>query len=124
MAVRRSTASTSVSRAGTSGLPARSVRRKTIPCPAGAGRNVASVTTPVCNPVPRSAADRVTERLPVGGTSGALRRGGRGGRGGRVFGFLFHPGFELAHDLPEPVHCHPRAQVIAVPTGWIPEHRR
>ena len=73
-AVRRSTASTSVSRAGTSGLPARSIRRNTIPCPAGAGRNVASVVAPVWSPVPRSAALRVTERLVVGGGSGALRR--------------------------------------------------
>src|SRR2546426_4142695 len=118
MPVRRSTASTSVSRAGTSGLPARSVRRKTIPCPAGAGRNVASVATPVCNPVPRSAADRVTERLAVGGTSGALRRGGR------VFGFGLHQVFELAHDLREPIHCHLRAQVLAVRACWIPKHGR
>src|SRR5207302_1923907 len=43
IAVRRSTASTSVSRAGTSGFPARSTRRNTMPCPDNAGRNVASV---------------------------------------------------------------------------------
>src|SRR5207302_2058944 len=56
IAVRRSTASTSDNRAGTSGFPARSTRRNTIPCPAGAGRNVASVRAPVCSPVPDTAA--------------------------------------------------------------------
>jgi hypothetical protein len=43
-----------------------------MPCPAGAGRNVASVTAPVCSPVPRSAADRATERLAVWFGSGLL----------------------------------------------------
>src|SRR5437870_3707943 len=55
MAVRRSTPSTSDSSAGICGCPARSTRRNTIPCPAGAGRNVASVRAPVWRPVPVTA---------------------------------------------------------------------
>src|SRR5206468_10209849 len=69
IAVRRSTASTSVSRAGISGLPGRSVRRNTIPCPGGAGRNVASVRAPVCSPVPDTETLRRMERLAVGLTA-------------------------------------------------------
>src|SRR2546430_2827039 len=42
-------------------------------------RSVASVVAPVCNPVPRSAARRVTERLALGGGRGSLSRG-RGDR--------------------------------------------
>src|SRR6266511_4710876 len=107
IAVRRSTASTSVSRAGTSGLPARSVRRKTIPCPAGAGRNVASVAAPVWSPVPRSVALRVTERLVVW-----------------AIGARFHESFELIHDLGETVHRGLGAEQLAVWASGIPRHRR
>src|SRR6266542_2007505 len=111
IAVRRSTAATSVSRAGTSGVPARSVRRKTIPCPAGAGRNVASVVAPVCSPVPRSAAGRVTERLALGD-------------GRRRLGFGLYEPLEVIHDLGEPVERELRAQKLAVRVGQRAEVRR
>src|SRR6266516_4770268 len=111
IAVRRSTASTSVRRAGTSGLPGRSVRRNTIPCPAGAGRNVASVAAPVCSPVPRRDAGRVTERL-----------GFCDGRG-RSLGFGLHERFELVHDFREPVHRRLGTQELAVRTGRRAEQR-
>src|SRR6266487_1788078 len=111
IAVRRSTASTSVSRAGTSGVPARSVRRKTIPCPAGAGRNVASVVAPVCSPVPRSATGRVTERLGLGD-------------GRRRLSFGWYEPLEVIHDLGEPVERELRAQKLAVRAGQRAEVRR
>src|SRR5690348_12108491 len=96
MAVRRSTASTSVKRAGTSGLPARSTRRNTIPCPAGAGRNVASVAAPVCRPVPRTPAGRVTDRLLAGGSLA-----------------LLDERFELVHDFGQPVERDLSAEELA-----------
>src|SRR5439155_1727187 len=107
IAVRRSTASTSVSRAGTSGFPARSIRRNTIPWPAGAGRNVASVAAPVCSPVPRTPARRVIERLALGGGRGRL-------------GFGLHQGFELVDDLCEAVHRRLGAQQLTVRARGIP----
>src|SRR5206468_6658262 len=107
IAVRRSTASTSVSRAGTSGLPGRSVRRKTIPCPAGAGRNVASVVAPVWSPVPRSAALRVTERLVIW-----------------AIGRRLYESFELVHDFGESVHGRLRAEILAARSRRITEQRR
>src|SRR2546427_5558517 len=110
MAVRRSTASTSVRRAGTSGLPARSVRRNTIPCPAGAGRKVASVVAPVCSPVPRSEVARVTERLAL--SVGSWRPG-----------FGVHELLELVDDLREPVHRCLRTQELAVRPRRIAEQR-
>src|SRR5258706_1617103 len=106
-AVRRSTASTSVSRAGTSGFPARSIRRNTIPWPAGAGRNVASVAAPVCSPVPRTPAGRVIERLALSGGRGRL-------------GFGLHEGFELVDDLCEAVHRGLGAQQLTVRARGIP----
>src|SRR6266571_5350027 len=112
IAVRRSTASTSLSRAGTSGLPARSVRRKTIPCPAGAGRNVASVAAPVCKPVPRSAARRVTERLALAGGSGGSGRLGLG----------LDERLELVDDFGEAVHRGLGAQQLAVRARGIARH--
>src|SRR5436309_885096 len=114
IAVRRSTASTSVSRAGTSGLPARSVRRKTIPCPAGAGRNVASVVAPVCSPVPRSAAGRVTERLALGDGRRRLSCGGGRGLG-------LNESLEIVHDFGETVERHLGAQKLAVRACRRPE---
>src|SRR5207247_3034151 len=66
MAVRRSTASTSDNRAGICGFPARSTRQNTIPCPAGAGRKVASVRAPVWRPVPETTAFFRTLRLALG----------------------------------------------------------
>src|SRR5216117_2455290 len=107
IAVRRSTASTSASRAGTSGLPARSVRRNTMPCPAGAGRNVASVAAPVWSPVPRSAVRRVTERLVVW-----------------AIGRRLYESFELVHDLREAVHRRLGAQVLAPRARRVAEQRR
>src|SRR6266581_101150 len=112
IAVRRSTASTSVSRAGTSGVPARSTRRNTMPCPAGAGRNVASVVAPVCNPVPRSAARRVTERLALGGGRGSLSRGR---------GLGLDESLEIVHDFGETVQRHLGAQKLAVRACRRPE---
>src|SRR2546428_9017193 len=106
-AERRSTASTSVSRPGTSGVPARSTRRNTMPCPAGAGRNVASVVAPVCSPVPRSAARRVTERLALGGGRGSLSCGGGRGLG-------LDESLEIVHDFGETVERHLGAQKLAV----------
>src|ERR1041384_7626960 len=85
IAVRRSTASTSVRRAGISGWPFKSMRRNTTPCPAGAGRNTASVAAPVWSPVPFTDTRSLMDRL-------ALCAMG-----------LVHQGFQLAHDLREPV---------------------
>src|SRR6266550_3963756 len=66
MAVRRSTASTSDNSAGICGFPVKSTRRNTIPCPAGAGRKVASVWTPVWRPVPETAVFFRMPRLALG----------------------------------------------------------
>src|SRR6266516_3988454 len=105
IAVRRSTASTSESRAGTSGFPARSTRRNTIPCPAGAGRNVASVRAPVCNPVPETAALCLMLRLVLG-----------------AIGPL-HECLELVHDLRQPVQGALGPEKLAVLARRIPRHR-
>src|SRR5207244_5872939 len=96
IAVRRSTASTSDSRAGTSGFPERSTRRNTIPCPAGAGRKVASVRAPVCSPTPDTAACFVMPRLVLG----AIRPP--------------HECLEIVHDLGQPVQGALRPQELAV----------
>src|ERR671934_160155 len=113
IAVRRSTASTSVSRAGTSGFPARSTRRNTTPCPAAAGKNVASVVAPVCNPVPRSAVRRDTDRLVFAGGRRRLDGGGLG---------VDEP-LELVDDFGEAVHGDLRAQELAMRARGVPEHR-
>src|SRR5258708_10710934 len=81
---RRSTASTSVRRAGISGCPFRSMRRNTTPCPAGAGRNTASVVAPVWRPVLFTDTRSLMDRL-------ALCAMG-----------LVHQGFQLAYVLREP----------------------
>src|SRR5437867_11902985 len=66
MAVRRSTASTSDKSAGICGFPARSTRRNTMPCPGGAGTNVASVRAPVWRPVPATLVFFRMPRLALG----------------------------------------------------------
>src|SRR2546421_2026791 len=106
IAVRRSTASTSDNRAGTSGFPERSTRRNTIPCPAGAGRNVASVRAPVCSPVPDTAAGLVMLRL----TPGAIGPS--------------HECLEIVHDLRQPVQRPLRPQELTVVARRVPRHRR
>src|SRR5206468_4956469 len=78
---------------------------------AGAGRNVASVVAPVCSPVPRSAAGRVTERLALGD-------------GRRRLGFGWYEPLEVIHDLGEPVERELRAQKLAVRAGQRAEVRR
>src|SRR5205807_3592245 len=106
IAVRRSTASTSDSRAGTSGFPARSTRRNTIPCPAGAGRKVASVRAPVCNPVPETAAFFLMLRLALGAIGPP------------------HECLEVVHDPRQPVQRALRPQELAVLARRVPRHRR
>src|SRR5690606_34491668 len=66
--VRRSVAWTAERCAGISGAPGRSVRRKTMPRPAGAGSKVSEVALPVWSPVPRTVAARSMPILPTGGT--------------------------------------------------------
>src|ERR1051326_710664 len=105
IAVRRSTASTSESRAGTSGFPDRSMRRNTMPCPAGAGRNVASVRAPVCSRVPETAALCLMLRLVLGAI-GPLQEC-----------------LELVHDLRQPVQRALGPQKLAVVARRIPRHR-
>src|SRR3989442_13906148 len=82
---RRSPASTSDNRAGICGFRARSTRQNTTPCPAGAGRKVASVRAPVRRPVPETAAFFRTLRLALG-----------------LIGPP-HERLEAVHDVPEPV---------------------
>src|SRR5437660_3617014 len=106
IAVRRSTASTSDSRAGTSGFPARSRRRNTIPCPAGAGRNVASVRAPVCNPVPETAAFFLMLRLALGAIGPPYER------------------LEIVHNPRQPVQGTLCPQELPVVAPRVPRHRR
>src|SRR3989449_1804562 len=106
MAVRRSTAATSVRRAGTTGAPARSVRRNTIPWPGGAGRNVASVSAPVCSPCPDTDARCRMERLLMGLLLAPYQR------------------LEVVDDLCQPVQRPLGAQELAVAPGRIPRDRR
>src|SRR5438067_5473561 len=106
IAARRSTASTSDNRAGTSGFPERSTRRNTIPCPAGAGRNVASVRAPVCSPVPDTAACFVMLRLAPGAIGPS------------------HECLEIVHDLRQPVQGPLRPQKLTVVARRVPRHRR
>src|SRR6266550_3276664 len=106
IAVRRSTASTSDNRAGTSGFPERSTRRNTIPCPAGAGRNVAAVRAPVCSPVPDTAACFVMLRLAPGAIGPS------------------HECLEIVHDLRQPVQGPLRPQELTVVARRVPRHRR
>src|SRR5947208_3682886 len=106
IAVRRSTASTSDNRAGTSGFPERSTRRNTIPCSAGAGRNVASVRAPVCSPVPDTAACFVMLRLAPGAIGPS------------------HECLEIVHDLRQPVQGPLRPQKLTVVARRVPRHRR
>src|SRR2546421_7116750 len=106
IAVRRSTASTSDSRAGTSGLPERSTRRNMIPCPAGAGRNVASVRAPVCRPMPETAAFFLMLRLAPGAIGPP------------------HQCLEIVHDLRQAVQGALRPQKLTVVARRIPRHRR
>src|SRR6266851_2249731 len=104
IAVRRSTASTSDRRAGTSGLPARSTRRNTIPCPAGAGKNAASVRAPVCNPVPEMAAFFLMLRLALGLIGPPYER------------------LEVVHDLGQAVQRPLRPQEFAMRARWVARH--
>src|SRR5256886_454114 len=106
IAVRRSPASTSDKRAGTSGFPERSTRRNTMPFPAGAGRNVASVRAPVWSPVPDTAAFFVMLRL----VPGAIGRS--------------HECLEIVHDLRQPVQRPLRPQKLTVVARRVPRHRR
>src|SRR6266851_2760858 len=105
MAVRRSSASTSVIRAAISGRPARSARRKTIPWPTGAGRNVACVATPVCRPVPESDWGCWIERLALGILASAHQR------------------LEVVDNRGQAVQCRLGAQVFPVVAGGVPGHR-
>src|SRR5437660_600368 len=105
IAVRRSTASTSDSRAGTSGFPDRSTRRNTIPCPAGAGRNVASVRAPVCSPVPETAALFVMLRLVLGAIGPPYER------------------LEIVHNPRQPVQGTLCPQELPVVARRVPRHR-
>src|SRR4029077_13777825 len=105
MAVRRSTASTSESSAGTSGFPARSTRRNRIPCPGGAGRNATSVRPPVCRPVPETAAFFRIPRLPPCAISPPYQR------------------LQVVHDLREPVQGTLGPQELAVVAGRVAGHR-
>src|SRR5690242_11829308 len=105
MAVRRSTASTSERRAGTSGFPARSTRRNRIPCPAGAGRNATSVRAPVCSPVPETAAFFRIPRLPPCAISPPYQR------------------LQVVHDLREAVQGTLGPQELTVVAGRVAGHR-
>src|SRR3989442_8671146 len=105
MAVRRSSASTSVIRAAISGRPARSALRNTTPWPIGAGRNVAWVAAPVCSPVPDSDCGCWIERLALGILVPA------------------HERLEVVDDLGQPVQRRLGAQVFAVLAGGIPRYR-
>src|SRR5438105_5746343 len=105
IAVRRSTASTSDSRAGTSGFPARSTRLNTIPCPAGAGRKVASVRAPVCRPVPETLVFLLMPRLALG-----------------LIGPP-HECLEIVHDVSEPVQRTLGPQELPVGTRRVAGHR-
>src|SRR5437763_1321311 len=105
IAVRRSTASTSDNRAGTSGFPERSTRRNTIPCPAGAGRNVASVRAPVCSPVPETAALFVMLRLVLGAIGPPYER------------------LEIVHNPRQPVQGTLCPQELPVVARRVPRHR-
>src|SRR5690349_182692 len=106
MAVRRSTASTSERRAGTSGFPGRSTRRNTIPCPGGAGRNATSVRAPVCSPVPETADFFRIPRLPPCVIGPPYER------------------LQVVHDLGEPVQGTLRPQELAVIARRIARHGR
>src|SRR2546430_9321845 len=75
-------------------------------------RSVASVVAPVCNPVPRSAARRVTERLALGGGRGSLSRGR---------GLGLDESLEIVHDFGETVQRHLGAQKLAVRACRRPE---
>src|SRR2546425_330736 len=105
MAVRRSTAPTSDNRAGIFGLPARSTRQNTIPCPAGAGRKVASVRAPVWRPVPETAAFFRTLRLALG-----------------LIGPP-HERLEVVHDVREPVQRPLGPQELPMGAGRVARHR-
>src|SRR5512134_412609 len=63
IAVRRSVASTSSTRAGIRGAPGRSTRENTIPVSGGAGRAVTVVVEPVCSPTPCTDAVPASVRL-------------------------------------------------------------
>src|SRR4051812_48269773 len=65
-AVRRSVDWTMLRRAGIVGWSGRSVRRNTIPCPAGAARHTAETELPVCRPTPLTEASRARVRLGTG----------------------------------------------------------
>src|SRR5258708_6013108 len=82
---RRPPAPPPVRRAGFPGCPFKPMRRNTPPCPAGAGRNTASVVAPVWRPVPFTDTRSLMDRL-------ALCAMG-----------LVHQGFQLAYDLRDPV---------------------
>src|SRR5260370_732655 len=106
IAVRRSTASTSDSRAGTSGFPARSTRRNTIPCPAAAGRSAASVWAPVWRPVPEPAAFFLMLRLGLGLMSPPYER------------------LQVVHDLGQTVQRALRPQELAMRARRIARNGR
>src|ERR1043166_7977450 len=65
IAVRRSVASTSLTRAGTSGRLSRSVRRKTTPCSGSPGRQETRVLAPVWRPTAESSAVPAMVRLGI-----------------------------------------------------------
>src|SRR5438046_7696201 len=105
MAVRRSTASTSDRSAGIRGFPARATRLTTIPCPAGAGRKVASVRAPVCRPVPETLVFLLMPRLALG-----------------LIGPP-HECLEIVHDVSEPVQRTLGPQELPVGTRRVAGHR-
>src|SRR5713226_1381636 len=105
MAVRRSTASTSDSSAGICGFPARSTRRNTMPCPAGAGRKVASVRAPVWRPVPETAVFLRMPRLALG-----------------LIGPP-HERLEIVHDMREPIQGALGPQELSMVARRVARHR-
>src|SRR5213078_4140172 len=105
MAVRRSTASTSDKSAGICGFPARSTRRNTIPCPAGAGRNAASVRAPVWRPVPETVVFFRMPRLALG-----------------LIGPP-HERLEVVHDVREPVQRTLGSEELTMGARRVAGHR-
>src|SRR2546422_3745303 len=76
-------------------------RSNTIPCPAGAGRKVASVRTPVCRPVPETVVFLLMPRLGLGLI-------------GRP-----HERLEIVHDESEPVQRDRKSTRLNSSHGYI-----